>query len=175
MSAVLDMSCVSQVATIWAQGNTLPISGKDARIRDLKQRMADFRELSSRTRGALSRLDRLTLEAVGELRRGLDFLEKNPEEYLVLCNGDAKSAIEEMNSGETVANEIIDDIYPLLELFDEFDEPLFDSTRGVIDNLRSLAALIREIRWYITILQRKNEPATGSTYSVDEAIAQLRG
>lgn len=175
MSAVLDMSCVSQVATIWARGNTLPISGKDARIRDLKQRMADFRELSSRTRGALSRLDRLTLEAVGELRRGLDFLEKNPEEYLVLCNGDAKSAIEEMNSGETVANEIIDDIYPLLELFDEFDEPLFDSTRGVIDNLRSLAALIREIRWYITILQRKNEPATGSTYSVDEAIAQLRG
>ncbi len=175
MSAVLDMSCVSQVSSVWAQGKTLPISGKDRRIRDLKQRMADFRELSSRTREALSRLDSLTLEAVRELRRGLDFLEKNPEEYLVLCNGDAKSAIEEMNSAESVANEIIDEIYPLLELCDEFDKPLFDSTRGVIDNLRSLAALIREVRWYVTILQRKNEPATGSTYSVDEAIAQLRG
>ena len=175
MPAVLDMSYVSQVASIWAQGNTLPIRGKEGQIRDLKRRMDSFGELSSRTREGLSRLDSLTLEAVGELRRGLDFLEKNPEEYQVLCNGDTKSAIEEMNSGEAMANEIIDEIYPLLELFDEFDEPLFDSTRGVIDNLRSLAALIREIRWYITILQRKNEPATGSTYSVDEAIAQLRG
>ena len=87
MSAILDMSRVSQVASIWAQGKPLPINGKDGRIRDLKRRMADFRELSSRTREALSRLDSLTLEAVGELRRGLDFLENNPEEDLVLCNG----------------------------------------------------------------------------------------
>ena len=174
MSAVLDMSCVSQVASVWAHGNTLPISGKDGRMSDLKRRMDDFRELSSRTREALSRLDRLILEAIGELRRGLDFLENNPEEYLVLCNGDAKSAIEELNNGESVANEIIDDICPLLALFDGFDEPLFDSSRSVIDNLRSLSALIREVRWVITILQRKNEPATGSAYTVDEAIARLR-
>ena len=175
MPAVLDMSCMSQVASIWAQGDTLPISGKEGQIRDLKRRMANFRELSSRTREALSQLDSLTLEAVGELRRGLDFLEKNPEEYLGLCNGDAKTAIEGMNSGEAMAKEMIDEISPLLELFEEFDEPLLDSTKGVMDNLRSLAALIREIRWYIIILHRKNEPATGGIYSVDEAIAQLRG
>ena len=161
MPVVLDMSCMSQVASIWAQGDTLPISGKEGQIRDLKRRMANFRELSSRTRE--------------ELRRGLDFLEKNPEEYLGLCNGDAKTAIEGMNSGEAMAKEMIDEISPMLELFEEFDEPLFDSTKGVMDNLRSLAALIREIRWYIIILRRKNEPATGGIYSVDEAIAQLRG
>ena len=175
MPAVLDMSCMSQVASIWAQGDTLPISGKEGQIRDLKRRMASFGELSSRTREALSQLDSLTRKSVGELKRGLDFLEKNPEEYLALCNGDVNTAIEGMNSGEAMAKEMIDEISPLLELFEEFDEPLFDSTKGVMDNLQSLAALIREIRWNIIILHRKDEPATGGIYSVDEAIAQLRG
>ncbi|MDE3256972.1 MAG: hypothetical protein OYM47_03970 [Gemmatimonadota bacterium] len=175
MPQVLDMSCMSQVASIWAQRDTLPISGKEGQIRDLKRKMSSFRELSSRTRAALSRLDSLTLEAIGELRRGLDFLEKNPGEYLALCNGDAKTAIEGMNSGESMAKEMIDDISPSLELFEEFDEPIFDATTGVMDNLQSLAALIREIRWNIIILHRKNEPATGAIHSVDEAIDQLRG
>ncbi|MDE2999688.1 MAG: hypothetical protein OXU79_11485 [Gemmatimonadota bacterium] len=166
---------MSQVASIWAQDASLPISGKEGQIRDLKRKMASFRELSSRTRKALSRLDSLTLEVIGELKRGLDHLEKDPEEYLALCNGDAKTAIEGMNSGESTAKELIDEIFPLLELFKEFDEPLFDATTGVMDNLQSLAALIREIRWNVIILHRKNEPATGSIYSVDEAIDQLRG
>ena len=175
MPPVLNLSCMSQVSSIWAQGETFPISGKERQIRDLKRRIASFRELSSRTRETLSRLDSLTVEAIGELRRGLDSLEKTPEEYLALCNGDAKTAIEGMNSGESTAKEIIDEISPLLELLEELDKPLFDSTKGVRDNLLSLAALIREIRWNIIILHRKNEPATGGIYSVDEAIDQLRG
>ena len=112
------------------------------------------------------------LNAMSDWREFLKLLEQNPENYKSMCrNGEVERAIAGLDeAGKTVRRE------SWLALGEEIRENypgIYEKFKAVDENIEAYGALLQEVSWTLLILHREKQPATGKSFSVDEAIADL--
>lgn len=109
---------------------------------------------------------------MSDWREFLKLLEKNPENYKSMCRyGDVERAIAGLDeAGKTVRRKTW---LALGEKIEENHPGIYEKFKAVDENIEAYGALLREVSWTLLILHRENQPATGKSFSVDEAIADL--
>ncbi len=102
----------------------------------------------------------------------LKLLEENPANYKSMCrDGEVKRAIAGLDeAGKTVRRETW---LALGEKIKENHPGLYDKFKLVDENIVAFGALLQEVSWTLLILHREDQPSTGKSFSVDEAIADL--
>ena len=86
-------------------------------------------------------------------------------------DGDVKRAIAGLDeAGKTVRRETW---LALGEKIKENHPGLYDKFKLVDENIVAFGALLQEVSWTLLILHREDQPSTGKSFSVDEAIADL--
>ena len=113
------------------------------------------------------------LKTMAEWHEFLKLLEQNPKNYKSMCrDGDVEKAIAGLDeAGKNLPRESWSALGKLLQ---EYDTSMYERFKVVDDNVRAYGALLQEVSWTLLILHREKEPSTGKSYSVDEAIANLR-
>ncbi|MDE3000276.1 MAG: hypothetical protein OXU79_14475 [Gemmatimonadota bacterium] len=112
------------------------------------------------------------LNAMSDWREFLKLLEQNPGNYKSMCrNGDVERSIAGLDeAGKTVRRKTW---LALGEKIKENHPGIYEKFKAVDENIEAYGALLQEVSWTLLILHRENQSATGKSFSVDEAIADL--
>ena len=113
------------------------------------------------------------LKVIADWRKFSQLLEQNPKNYKSMCrDGDVAKAIAGLEeTGKRTPSENWTSIGRLLS---KLDTNTYEKFKVVDKNARICSALLREVSWNLLILDREHKPSTGPSYSIDEAIADLR-
>ena len=126
-----------------------------------------------KTRQGFKETNERVLEVTADWYEFLQLLEQNPQNYKSMCrDGDVEEAIAGLEkTGKSMPTERWTAIGKFLK---EFDTETYEKFKVVDENIRACSALLREVSWTLLLLHREHQPSTGPSYSIDEAIADLR-
>ena len=146
-----------------------------SREEEIRQDMEEeiYQGLLKEMRQGLEETNEHVLKVIADWREFLQLLEQNPQNYKSMCrDGDVEKAIAGLEkTGKRTPSENWTSIGRLLSIL---DADTYEKFKVVDKNARICSALLREVSWNLLILDREHKPSTGPSYSIDEAIANLR-
>lgn len=114
-----------------------------------------------------------TLDAMADWHKFLKLLEQNPKNYKSMCHdGDVERAITGLEEAARTLRK--ESWLRLGKKIKSHIPEIYEEFRAVDENIEAFAALLQEVSWTLLILHRENQPITGKSLSIDEAIADLR-